>query len=97
MNRLEKIKIKQRKLNTEEFLPKFAYRRNSVVYPLICHVNNMMGCLNAQHLKAVPIFIERIKQFMDEYPKLSGAESYYTLVAMYLIDVEKYLIEKNRL
>ena len=91
----QQIDTQQIALNSAEVLPKFAYRRNSPVYPLVCSVNHTICCLTSQHLQPIPILLERIKQFMDEHPNLPEAESYYSLVAAYITNVERYLVENG--
>ncbi len=91
----QQLNIQQIALNSAEVLPKFAYRRDSPVYPLVCSVNHTICCLNSQHLQPIPVLLERIKRFMDEHPDLSGAESYYSSVSAYIADVERYLVEND--
>ena len=39
-----RIEAAHARLNTEAVLPPLAHRRNHVVYPLVCYVNNIIGC-----------------------------------------------------
>ncbi len=72
------------RLNSTAYLPDGAYRRNTVVYPLICYVNCLMGCRISANLAGAVRFTDRIQKFVRQHPAPPGYELYYALVEEYL-------------
>jgi len=80
----------QAKLNEPNNLPEKAFRRNVVVYELVCYVNIITGCLLSKNWGPISIFTERCQQFMSENKEATNSV-YYSLVDEYLNLVESYI------
>ena len=78
----KKILSIQKELNKEGVIPRMAYRRNSIIYPLICQVNNITGCYLSSNYKALPTLLERANLFIVDNPK-EEYKKYYDLVSQY--------------
>mgnify|MGYP001555739885 CR=1 FL=1 len=81
---LKNIQDIQIKLNSAEFTPQFAYRRNSIIYPLVCYVNNITSLFISKNYAPISTFIERAKQHIENNPSKAEWEPYYQLVENYL-------------
>lgn len=89
------IDLWHKKLNSEKNAPSMGYRRNVVVYKLVCHVNNIIGCYLSNNFKPIPIFIERARIHIEENAKETKWREYHKMVLSYLRDIELYLIQNN--
>lgn len=69
-----------RELNAEENLPRLAYRRNALIYPLICTVNGIIGCYLSNKKDVIPVLVERAKLFIADNPANYDNLRYYELV-----------------
>jgi hypothetical protein len=85
----------QSKLNAEEMLPPKAFRRDVLIYELVSYVNHITGCHISKNFKAIPIFIERARNFMETNPANSKSNKYYLLVTDYFLEIEQYVNEKK--
>ena len=56
----------QNTLNTHALLPDKALRRNSVLYELVCYVNNVIALNLSENHRPIGTFIERAETFMSE-------------------------------
>ncbi|MDR3377561.1 MAG: hypothetical protein P4M10_02665 [Verrucomicrobiae bacterium] len=79
--RLQKI------LNREDVLPAVAYRRNVVIYELVCYINCLIGCVLSGRTDSMSAFIRRSGEFMDKHPA-EGYERYYSAARGYLAEVK---------
>ena len=91
------------KLNREENLPEYSFRRNSVYYPLVCMVNNVIGAFLSKNYSTIPLFLRRIEKVKNDvnlkdeiYREL--VDSYILLMALYIkeyteIDLDHYIPE----
>jgi len=77
-----------KKLNSPEYLPQIAYRRNHNLYELVCYVNCLIGCRLSGNAEGQDVFKNRIKQYMDDHPPAEMFEKYYNVVSAYLINSE---------
>lgn len=75
------------KLNSADFLPKYAYRRDSISYEIVSLVNNLSCCYIAGNYKVSSIFVERIKNYLDE--KVIDSSNYRDLVLAFVYELEK--------
>jgi hypothetical protein len=73
----------QAKLNTEQCLPRMAFRRDVSIYELVSYVNNITGCYISENYKPIYILVDRCKFFMECH-KDSSYKSYYELVTEYI-------------
>ena len=81
-------------LNSEDVVPIIAYRRNKVIYELVCYVNCLIGCALSNRIDAMPIFVQRCRDFMDSNP-LEQHDHYYSVVCSYLTEIERiFALEK---
>lgn len=87
----DEIKQLQGVLNSKELAPRLGFRRDAVVYPLVCYVNNITGCYLSKNIEPIPLFIERARIHMQEIPAIDEWFEYYGLVAKYLDLVENHL------
>ena len=82
-------------LNSEAVVPGIAYRRNKLVYELVCYVNCLIGCVLSDRRDVMPSFIHRGREFMGSHI-LPEHESYYSVVRSYLTEVEReFDLEKS--
>ena len=82
-------------LNSETVVPGIAYRRNKVVYELVCYVNCLIGCVLSGRRDVMPSFVHRCREFMSGHT-LPEHESYYAAVRSYLAEVEReFDLEKS--
>ena len=75
-----KVQELQLKLNSTEFMPRMAFRRNVVIYELVSYVNHATGCYLSRNWKVLSLFIERANIFIEEHPANEDSMKYYELV-----------------
>jgi hypothetical protein len=75
-------------LNSEAVVPALSYRRNKVVYELVCYVNCLIGCVLSDRRDVMPVFVERCGEFIGSHPSPEHAH-YYSVVQDYLAEVER--------
>lgn len=80
-------------LNRLDIVPRHCYRRNKVHYTLVCYINNIIGLLLSENHELVPIFIERARHHMAEFPATEESATYYKVVEHYL-QVVSYLMQE---
>lgn len=73
-----------KQLNRLDIVPRHCYRRNKVHYTLVCYINNIIGLLLSENYELVPIFIERARIHMAEFPATEESATYYETVEHYL-------------
>ena len=84
-------------LNSETLVPNIGYRRNKLMYELVCYVNCLIGCVLSNRRDTMPILVQRCREFMDSHVFYPEAESYYSVVSSYLIEVEReFELEKSK-
>jgi hypothetical protein len=71
-------------LNRKRSLPEMAYRRNASSYPLVCYINNIVGLFLSENYAAIPIFVARASEHMEQFPPSLASTSYYALATSYL-------------
>jgi hypothetical protein len=86
----EEIEEFQKKLNSKEYAPRRGYRRNVVVYTLLCYVNNITACYISKNEEPISIFIGRARKHMQKFPPEEWKE-YYDLVEGYCNALESHL------
>lgn len=84
-----------KKLNSDQNVPYMGYRRNVVVYRLVCYVNSIIGCYFSSNFKPIPIFIERARIHIEENINETKWSGYHEMVSQYLNDIELYLSQNN--
>jgi hypothetical protein len=82
-----KLKRFHSALNDPNIVPEQSYRRNSIYYPLVCYVNNIIGLILSKNYEAIPIFIRRAIRHMENTPSSPTTSVYYELVLQYLKQV----------
>ena len=87
----EKIDAWHKKLNSKGLRPDIRYRRNAVVYPLVCYVNNIAALYLSQNEDPIPVFIGRARKHMKNNPDTENCHEYYKMVSNYLDDIENHL------
>jgi hypothetical protein len=75
-----RVDVLIRELNAEESLPRFAYRRNAPIYPLVCTVNGIIGCYLSNNKDVISVLVERARLFMADNPANDDNLRYYELV-----------------
>lgn len=78
-------------LNTEDLAPKFGFRRNKSIYELVCYVNNIIGCYMSKRIEPIPVFINRIRIYLEECAIASEDEKYCMQVNNFVGALEKHL------
>ena len=78
-------------LNSFEVLPDKAYRRENHLFPLVCHVNNLLGACLSENREVLPALSKRTAEHMVSFPSLSIEREYYSLVERFLAAVAEYL------
>lgn len=78
-------------LNNSEVVPEQAYRRNSGSYPLVCHINNIVGLFLSKNYEVIPIFVARAAEHMTTYPPSAASSAYYELANCYLLQMVYHL------
>jgi hypothetical protein len=81
------LRLFQRELNSEAYLPDTAYRRNTGIYPLICYVNNIGATLCSGRYDIAALFVTRAAEHITSVPARDEERSYYDLVSRYLAHV----------
>lgn len=74
------------KLNSPDYLPPGAYRRNHEMYELICYVNCLIGCRMSGNSEGEGMFEKRIKEYMDGHQPSPEMEEYYNIVSSYVAE-----------
>jgi len=72
------------RLNSPEYLPEKAYRRNAKIYELICYVNCAIGASLSGNRSATDLFKERARVYLEKNKPEPEFEKYYDLVGDYL-------------
>jgi len=81
-------------LNTEDLAPKDGFRRNKSIYELVCYVNNIIGCYMSQRVDPIPIFISRIRIYLDE-STIGPEDEEYCMQAREFVGVLENHLESN--
>jgi hypothetical protein len=76
-----------KKLNSQDYLPAGAYRRNHEMYELVCYVNCLIGCRISANAEGESVFQSRIKRYMDQHPPTAKNQKYYGLVSSLIAGV----------
>jgi hypothetical protein len=74
----------QNRLNSPEYLPEKAYRRNAKIFELICYVNCAMGAWLSGNRSATDLFRERARDYLEKNKPEPEYEKYCALVGDYL-------------
>lgn len=82
-----------RRLNAVENVPSRGFRRNTVVYPLVCYANNIIGCYFWHNADSVFLFIQRGREHMDQNPPTEEWRPYHELASDYFQSMERHLKE----
>jgi|HubBroStandDraft_1064217.scaffolds.fasta_scaffold93504_2 hypothetical protein len=86
------IELLQKKLNSDEYLPPFAHRRNAKIYDLVSYVNNLTGCYLSGNFPCVLNYVERCRAYEVEHPfENEKVKNYFSLVNSYIYLVELYI------
>ena len=72
-----------RKLNSPEYLPPMAYRRNHSTFELVSYVNCFIGCRISSNADGEALFKEGIVKFFADHDSESNTE--------YALMVKKYV------
>jgi len=81
--------------NSEANIPKHGFRRNSIIYELVCYINNIIACYVSKNEKPIPIFIERAKVYVNESSEKEELSNYLNKVKEYLEVMESHLQENG--
>jgi len=81
------LRLFQRELNSDAWLPGTAYRRNSGLYPLVCYVNNIGATLCSGRRDIAALFVARAAEHISRVPARDEERFYYDLVSRYLAHV----------
>ena len=81
------LRLFQRELNSDAWLPGTAYRRNSGLYPLICYVNNIGATLCSGRRDIAALFVARAAEHISRVAARDEERFYYDLVSRYLAHV----------
>jgi hypothetical protein len=68
------------KLNSLDHVPQIAYRRNHMLYELVCYVNCIIGAQLSSNAGAIETFTGRAREYIEANPPRPDAEEYYALV-----------------
>lgn len=88
-----KIELMHEQLNSKALVPGRSYRRNVVVYELLCYVNNIVACYVAKNEEPIPIFIGRARTYLASAKPSEEWSGYYAYVEQYLNEMEMHLID----
>ena len=91
----EKIEAMHSQLNAKGLAPSRGFRRNVVVYELVCYVNNIIACYVSKNEEPIPIFIERARLFIANAKSDSEWQMYYNSVSVYLNELESHFRENG--
>lgn len=91
----ERIEAIHSQLNAKGLVPCRGFRRNVVVYELVCYVNNIIACYVSKNEEPIPIFIERSRLFIANAKSDSEWQAYYNSVSAYLNELESHLNENG--
>ena len=81
------LRLFQRELNSDAYLPDTAYRRNTGIYPLVCYVNSIGATLCSGRYEVTALFVARAAEHMGSVSARDDERSYYDLVSRYLAHV----------
>lgn len=87
----KKVEVWHQRLNADGEVPPRWYRRNAVEYELICYINNIIGCYLAHNYKAIPLFIQRCKGFLNRYTVKEEDTHCFEHISEYLLDLESLM------
>jgi hypothetical protein len=90
-----KITAMHEGLNSKAIAPSKGYRRNVVVYELLCYVNNIIACYVSKNEEPIPVFIGRARDYLSHAQPSEAWGNYYAYVAKYLNEMEAHLIENG--
>ena len=86
-----KLKVFHRVINHPAVIPEQAYRMAKRHYPLVCHVNNIVGPFLSKNYEVIPVSIVRAHDFMAQVPPVPTSIAYYELIGRYLRQVAHVL------
>jgi hypothetical protein len=85
-------------LNQEGIYPETYLRRNHVMYPLVCYVNNIICLYICENYTPIPLFINRAYTHLIQYSSndvdhraANLSKKYQQLVMEYLSEMAKFL------
>jgi hypothetical protein len=73
----------EEKLNSPDYLPARAHRRNHRMYELVCYVNCLLGCRISGNTDGEAVFRDRVEKFLAENPAEEGYGAYYNIIGEY--------------
>ena len=76
-------------------MPPKAHRRNVLIYELVSYVNHITGCYLSNDFKAIEIYIERSRIFIENNVATEESSKYYELVDKYFSELEEWMNESN--
>jgi hypothetical protein len=82
-------------INSEDVSPKMGFRRNKSIYELVCYVNNIIGCYLSKRSEPIPIFINRIRAYLDEKKIEESDTEYCERVLEFTELLEAHFIENG--
>ncbi len=89
-------------LNKKEAYPGVYLRRNHIMYPLVCLVNNIICFYISENYEPIPLFISRAYKHIIRYSDYKGnqeteieVEKYKKLVLEYLAEIAQFVITKD--
>lgn len=80
-----------RSLNAKDKVPPRGFRRNVTIYPLVCYVNNIVGCYLGRNADPIMLFIERGREHMSRNPPSEEWGRYYEMASEYFDVMEQHL------
>jgi hypothetical protein len=72
------------RLNSPDYLPPIAYRRNAGIYELVCYVNCLVGALISENHDAISVFSRRIDEYLEKHTPGDEFEKYVSVVTSYV-------------
>lgn len=69
-----------KELNTEQFLPDKAFRRDVVVHELVSCVNHMIACCISENVKPLPVLVSRARAFFEDNTGIVSNSDYFSKV-----------------
>ena len=79
-------------MNAEENIPPRGFRRNVVIYELVCYVNNIIALYISKNSNSIPVFIERSRYFIEKNSeRCQDCKEYIQTVNEYLDIMENHL------
>lgn len=89
-------------LNQEGSYPETYLRRNHIMYPLVCYINNIICLYVSDNYEPIPLFIRRANEHLIRFADYEGerdtkllTRKYKNIASEYLSEMAKFMLSQD--